>query len=464
MASRQERLGELGKDATLGQKWGAGQYNFLMKIQSAFEHFMTTSNKIPKAARRVAYSFRGVFSVINKLNVAFGTAGKAMEGLSNAFSNPEMGKGMKLFAKMGKGISSAFGPKAVLGMAGSMWGGAKQGMGAMEGMTNRVGEGVITRKDRMSALFGKMKGASNLRFGVDRRNALKDAFGSKAKKVSSFFSKIDWKGTMGKLGNFSKMAGKALFLGIFYITVIALAIGLIFPMVKDGLFKMWKGIKESAVWIGQALSLVWEGLEGIFGFLFGNKSFDDMVDGIFKVAGGLLWAAWGIILLVLKAAWDLTTGIIESGFLRFIGFMGELWEESKAKFFAVSIYLLGALVAFALGFPVLLPTLLFFVGWKLVKWAVNKLNPASWFDGMATGGISRGGLTVVGERGPELVNLPRGSRVHSNAESRRMGGNNINITINAHSLQDSELRRVAQKVGDMINRQVNRSTSSSTIR
>ena len=144
--------------------------------------------------------------------------------------------------------------------------------------------------------------------------------------------------------------------------------------------------------------------------------------------------------------------------------MGELWEESKAKFFAVSIYLLGALVAFALGFPVLLPTLLFFVGWKLVKWAVNKLNPASWFDGMATGGISRGGLTVVGERGPELVNLPRGSRVHSNAESRRMGGNNINITINAHSLQDNELRRVAQKVGDMINRQVNRSTSSSTIR
>jgi hypothetical protein len=33
-----------------------------------------------------------------------------------------------------------------------------------------------------------------------------------------------------------------------------------------------------------------------------------------------------------------------------------------------------------------------------------------------------GGLAVVGERGPEIVNLPRGSQVYSNEVSRRMGG------------------------------------------
>ena len=33
---------------------------------------------------------------------------------------------------------------------------------------------------------------------------------------------------------------------------------------------------------------------------------------------------------------------------------------------------------------------------------------------MANGGISQGGLTVVGERGPELVSLPGGSRVYPN--------------------------------------------------
>lgn len=39
--------------------------------------------------------------------------------------------------------------------------------------------------------------------------------------------------------------------------------------------------------------------------------------------------------------------------------------------------------------------------------------------GAATGGV-RSNMTLVGERGPELVNLPAGSRVRSNEDSRRM--------------------------------------------
>lgn len=43
--------------------------------------------------------------------------------------------------------------------------------------------------------------------------------------------------------------------------------------------------------------------------------------------------------------------------------------------------------------------------------------------GLATGtSFAPGGLAVVGERGPEVVNLPRGSQVFSNEQSRRMGG------------------------------------------
>ena len=84
-------------------------------------------------------------------------------------------------------------------------------------------------------------------------------------------------------------------------------------------------------------------------------------------------------------------------------------------------------------------------------------------DFKANGGISRGGLTVVGERGPELLNLPRGSRVHSNAESRRMGGNTINVHVNGRlGASDSEIRDIARKVGAQINREINRTTSSGT--
>ena len=49
------------------------------------------------------------------------------------------------------------------------------------------------------------------------------------------------------------------------------------------------------------------------------------------------------------------------------------------------------------------------------------------------GGIpfAPGGMAWVGERGPELVNLPAGSRVHSARESRGMGGDTYQITIHA---------------------------------
>ena len=45
-----------------------------------------------------------------------------------------------------------------------------------------------------------------------------------------------------------------------------------------------------------------------------------------------------------------------------------------------------------------------------------------------------GGLSLVGERGPELINLPRGSSVQSNARTKATlggggGGGDVNITV-----------------------------------
>jgi TP901 family phage tail tape measure protein len=51
---------------------------------------------------------------------------------------------------------------------------------------------------------------------------------------------------------------------------------------------------------------------------------------------------------------------------------------------------------------------------NVVQRAVNAI------PGMAEGGISPGGLTWVGERGPELVNLPRGARVYPHTQSQTL--------------------------------------------
>lgn len=50
-----------------------------------------------------------------------------------------------------------------------------------------------------------------------------------------------------------------------------------------------------------------------------------------------------------------------------------------------------------------------------------------------------GGLAVVGEKGPELVNLPAGSDVFSNQDSRQMGGLIQNNVFHIHNDTDAEL-------------------------
>lgn len=59
-----------------------------------------------------------------------------------------------------------------------------------------------------------------------------------------------------------------------------------------------------------------------------------------------------------------------------------------------------------------------------------------------------GGLTMVGERGPELVSLPRGSKVHPADKTARMagGGTVINITVPMMTGSANERRKVARQL------------------
>lgn len=78
-------------------------------------------------------------------------------------------------------------------------------------------------------------------------------------------------------------------------------------------------------------------------------------------------------------------------------------------------------------------------------------------QGLATGGtITRSGAFLVGERGPELVNLPKGSAVTPNG-----GGNTIHVHVNGRlGASENELRDIARRVGQMVSREMNRSTST----
>ena len=77
--------------------------------------------------------------------------------------------------------------------------------------------------------------------------------------------------------------------------------------------------------------------------------------------------------------------------------------------------------------------------------------------GLANGGtVTSGGMFLVGERGPELVNLPAGSAVFNNSQTRRMG-NIINVSVNGRvGASDAELDDIARKIGQKINLEINR--------
>lgn len=61
-----------------------------------------------------------------------------------------------------------------------------------------------------------------------------------------------------------------------------------------------------------------------------------------------------------------------------------------------------------------------------------------YYAGKNAGGTEnwRGGLTWVGESGPELVALPQGSSVYSNQDSRNMGGDTYIFDVNVNDLED----------------------------
>ena len=127
-------------------------------------------------------------------------------------------------------------------------------------------------------------------------------------------------------------------------------------------------------------------------------------------------------------------------------------------------YLIGVALTLAgiYALPILIGVFLLAGLYSIIKWAIDQIDPFS------EGGVSSGGMAVVGEKGPELVKLPQGSRVHSNKNSKKLvsnsgGGNTINITINARDTSDAELRRIADKIGNMVNNKINRRTSSGSM-
>tara|TARA_R100000479_G_scaffold141629_2_gene77424 strand:- start:11293 stop:13080 length:1788 start_codon:yes stop_codon:yes gene_type:complete len=489
-------------------------------------HFLTgTSEKIrlfgieAVSARRFMYGFLppGMFRMVNKIATAFNGFGSTMrafkgqsEGANNALTT--MGKIWKKTLGF-KPLEFDFGPE-----------GDEKAMAKAEKKRNkkinkesrknlkkqieqqikaqkeleRLQEAHSLKSARKLSEEGKGKKnytrAETERFetAVANRNQQSKTFRGRQKKLelakkerkrlSKQLEKAKAQSPMGKL---RKKALK-LFNGIgtvlknvlmgaskFFMVTMLTLLGLLLivktvgPVIKDALTTAWQAIQVPLGLIQEAFGMIWEGISGIFNAFFGDGSLDSAIDsmitlglGLLQLAGAFIWAAVQFIgVLAIK----LVVGLWDKFWVWIKKFYSS--GNKVAKTVLLVVVVLGMVIAAIMGAPILMIIGIGILLYKVGKWIIKQI------PGFSEGGVSKGGLAVVGEKGPELVSMKKGTRVHSNADSKKMvansGGtsitNNFKITINAKDTSDAELRRIADKVGEMVNKKINRQLGMSIL-
>lgn len=257
-----------------------------------------------------------------------------------------------------------------------------------------------------------------------------------------------------------------------YLLLAVLGISLLIAFLKNKTVQnAFKTIKEILIIsfgiLKSGFGLIYDGFKRIYEAFTGDGNFFTI---LYEVFAGVLTIFFGVGKIIFGILFALLGSILTG----IVGFLGGLltsafsiFGEKASKILYVSTAILFmisgvVLIIIAIKFAVVsLPFVLAGIIISAIGVLLAKINP------FAEGGITRQGLSLVGEKGPELVRLPQGSRVYSNSDSRKMlsNGQTNNITVNVQGrigASDSELRQIAQKVGQMINREINRTTSSRT--
>lgn len=314
---------------------------------------------------------------------------------------------------------------------------------AVHGFASKVYNSV---KTTFSPLVAAVKGAFSEALGAIKAfwNIVKPYFVMGWNNIKAILSvvSVHFKGLFGILGAYIKARIKmtvALFIAVWN------TIRGIFSVVKSVLTGDWRGAWEGikgivSTW-GAYFKTVWEGIKSIFGAVvnwFGNT---------------------------FAAAWE----AIKAVFSNVAGFFQNIWNTIKKMFDAVGITISESISA---KFRSTLNAVFSFAGGLInnfirgINWAVDKINAIPGVSisrlsevnipMLAKGGvIQRAGNVIVGERGPEMLRLPRGASVTPLPAGMAAGGGTYNntfyVTVNADDSNSAErfVRRVKEILDNM---------------
>ena len=289
-------------------------------------------------------------------------------------------------------------------------------------------------------------------------------------KWKKFSEGINKRGRL--VGNFIQMAFRPVMTFLIMSMVYMAAISIVVVAIVKTIGEAWKFTsKVVAPFIGimlNALAGIWEGVSDVFSGII-NGDLNQIIDGVIGIAFNILQFVVGLALAAVIGLGTLVLSMAKIGAEKLFKFVKGIFTGAVdiKKNFGKILLLVGAILALFFGWPAIVVAVLVGILPRFINFLVKKVEKL--FSFFNTGGTATGGMSIVGEKGPELVKLPIGSRVKNNHVSKRTassnrGGNIINITINAKDTSDAEMRRIAEKVGRLVNNSINRNTGMSGIR
>lgn len=254
----------------------------------------------------------------------------------------------------------------------------------------------------------------------------------------------------------------------------SLALGLIianWSTIAAFFTQVWRSIttvfSPVVAFFGTVFGAAWQAIAAVWNFVVGYyAAIWNAIVGIFSVAanffGSVFAAAWGAITAVFSAVggwfgarFGEAVNAIKVVFGGIIGWFGGIWNSILSMFGRVGGQVgdaIGGAFKQALNFALGIAEGAINGFIKLINAAIDIINKIPSvhipkisevkFPRFARGtNYAPGGLALVGEEGPELVNLPRGSQVKTASETRQalsqaQSGPQLNVTQNIYNQVD----------------------------
>ena len=435
-------------------------------------------NKVSTSLRATSAALRQIAGEGEDANNIFTTIGKVGRkvNISGAFKDIGKGRGKKV-RQSRKRVASLENELFLSPAQKKELAGRKEFIRQNETMGRKTARAI--RGGASRALAGTATGAeAAAKATFNKAIVVKTAVVNAAITARTLWKNRDWKQFASITKNFfRKMNPFTLFIkliktpimqflitGMMYLTGIALVVVLIRRTIWPALKEAFGVFRNNLGLLLAGLANVWAGVKDVFMGLI-NGDLMQMLDGIFTIAWGLVQVALGILWATASALFTLAWKTIVNLFNGAIQFISDTFTSVKGfkdNFGKLALVIVAA-VAFFFSLPAALAVLGVVVVIAGAKWIWKKIKGIGWF---ASGGMANSGMAVVGEKGPELVSLPRGSRVHTNSNSKGMGGsvvNNISITVNAKDTSKAEMKRIADELGKNITRQITRTVGGKGI-